>query len=161
MNKEICQLYHYNEDDYKLTKNSSEYYAENFVAKELIEKGKKHVHWLNFHSINDKISIEKLAENLNIEKLTIEDVYSEFKRPKIEEYNDYIFFSVKSALVKENNSTILHKERISFILGDNYLISFQEKSSDHFPEVRERIEKKKGKIRFKGPDFLLILKVTL
>jgi magnesium transporter len=49
----------------------------------------------------------------------------------------------------------LNKERISFILGDNYLVSFQERSSDHFTEVRERLEMRKGKICYKGPDFLL------
>ena len=60
------------------------------------------------------------------------------------------------ALPKEGpNHYDLEKERISFIIGDNYLISFQEKPSDHFPTVRERIEHKRGKVRYKGPDFLL------
>ncbi|NDE11775.1 MAG: hypothetical protein EBZ95_14640 [Chitinophagia bacterium] len=53
-------------------------------------------------------------------------------------------------LTIENN-----QEQISFILGENYLISFQEKAADHFSDVRERIIKARGKIRTKGPDFLL------
>ncbi|MEN9400722.1 MAG: hypothetical protein RL632_1825, partial [Bacteroidota bacterium] len=66
-----------------------------------------------------------------------------------------IFFTVKSALPAENNTFLMHQEQISFILGKHYLISFQAKSSDHFTDVRGRIEHKRGKIRMKGPDFLL------
>ena len=44
---------------------------------------------------------------------------------------------------------------MSFIVGDNYLMSFQNGHSGHFPNVRDRIENRRGKIRFKGPDFLL------
>jgi magnesium transporter len=62
---------------------------------------------------------------------------------------------VRSALPAENNIFVLQQEQISFILGKNYLISFQQKSSEHFTDVRDRIEKKRGKIRYKGADFLL------
>ena len=49
-----------------------------------------------------------------------------------------------------------HSYGLSFALcWKLYLISFQNKSSDHFVDVRNRIEKKRGKIRLKGPDFLL------
>lgn len=147
----ICQLYNYDKDSYLLTRNSPQYYAENFASHELRD-GK--VHWLNFHSTKDRPSIEKLCDNLGIEKLTVDDIYKDFKRPKLEEYNNYLFFKIKSALPQEN-SLYLEKENISFILGEKYLISFQEKSSDHFPDVRDRIEQKRGKIRMKDADFLL------
>lgn len=153
--KQLCQLYHYDEESYLMTQNSPKYYADNFAELEIKGNQDKKKHWLNFHSIEDRISIEKLAENLKIERLTVEDIYAEFKRPKIEEYTNYIFFSVRSALIKEANNNHLKTEKISFILNEEFLISFQEKSSDHFTDVRDRIEKKRGKIRIKGPDFLL------
>jgi magnesium transporter len=87
--------------------------------------------------------------------LSVEDVYTEKRRPKLEEYPNYMFFSIRSALPHTDSNVILRQEQISFILGKNYLISFQERSSDHFTDVRDRIEKKRGKIRFKGADFLL------
>ena len=146
-----CQLYDYDSESYILTKNTSEFYAEYFAEQ---QKQNKKTHWLNFHSINDKSQIEKLCQNLAIETLTFEDIYKEFKRPKLEEYDNYLFFKIKSALPKEN-SLEFQQESISFIVGANYLVSFQERSSDHFPDVRDRIEKKRGKIRLKGTDFLL------
>jgi magnesium transporter len=96
-----------------------------------------------------------LCEHLDIELLSVEDIYTEKRRPKLEEYPNYMFFSVRSALPIIGEGERLEQEQVSFILGKNYLISFQEKSSDHFTDVRDRIEKKRGKIRFKGPDFLL------
>lgn len=147
----ICQLYEYDIDSYLLTKNTPQYYAENFASTEI--KDAKN-HWLNFHSVKDRESIEKLCVNLGIERSTSEDIYTDFKRSKLEEYNNYLFFKVKSALPRKN-SFYLEEEGISFILSERYLLSFQEKSSDHFPDVRDRIENHRGKIRTKGTDFLL------
>lgn len=146
-----CQLYEYDAQSFLLTKNTPAYYAENFDAAELTD-GK--IHWLNFHSIEDRNNIELLCDNLGIEKLTVEDIYKDLKRPKLEEYENYLFFKIKSALPKNNVATLV-KENISFVLGPKYLISFQDKSSDHFTDVRDRIESKRGKIRLKEADFLL------
>lgn len=147
-----CQVYKYDNDFFLVTKNSPEYFAKEFVSTEI---QKDQVVWLNFHDISDRLSIEKLGESLSIDKLSIEDIFKEKHRPKLEEYPNYLFFSIRSALPDEKNIFILEQEQISFILGEHYLISFQAKKSDHFTDVRMRIEKKRGKIRVKGPDFLL------
>jgi magnesium transporter len=111
--------------------------------------------WLNFHSLKNRSEIELICGNNSIDKLIVESIFTGTKRPRIEEYADYVFFSIHSALIKEPSKFELKKEKISFVLGDNFLMSFQERSSDHFPVVRERLEAGRGKIRTKGPDFLL------
>ncbi|MNU82924.1 Magnesium transport protein CorA [compost metagenome] len=149
---EAVQLYKYNLDAYSLEKNSEDYFAETFNPFEDMNS----TYWLNFHSMQNKEAIHKLCDKLCIDKILQEDLFDQNKRTRLEEYSEYVFFSIVSALPKEGvNNYDLKKERIRFIIGDNYLISFQEKQSDHFPTVRERIEYKRGKIRFKGPDFLL------
>ncbi|MFM7661687.1 MAG: magnesium/cobalt transporter CorA, partial [Bacteroidota bacterium] len=110
---------------------------------------------LNYDDLQDRNSIETLCKNLQIENLNIENIYDQSRRPKVEEYSNYMFFSVKSALPSEKNEDLLFQENISFILNKNYLISFQDQSSDHFTYVRDRIEKGRGKIRTKEADFLL------
>lgn len=147
-----CQLYKYDQDFFLVTRNTPEFFSTEFME---VAHDKDHVSWLNFHDLDARVPIEKLCENLKIERLSVEDIYTEKKRPKLEEYPNYMFFSVRSALPTENNIFILQQEQISFILGENYLISFQQKSSDHFTEVRDRIEQKRGRIRSKGADFLL------
>jgi magnesium transporter len=147
-----CQLYKYNATFYAVKKENSEFFGSNFSENEL---DNDHVAWLNFHGLDDLKSIEVLCYRLEIDKLTIENIHAAKGRPKVEEYPKYMFFHVKSALPTENDSTLLNQEQISFILGENYLISFQEKAADHFSDVRDRIIKARGKIRTKGPDFLL------
>jgi magnesium transporter len=149
---ETCQLFKYDREFFLVTKNSPEYFATNFNQSEM---DGNHVEWLNFHSIQDTEHITSLCENLNVDKLVVEDIYTEKQRPKVEEYQNYIFFSVRSALPIDSDSHLLQQEQISFLLGEDYIISFQQKKSDHFTEVRERIESNKGKIRSKGPDFLM------
>ena len=148
----ICQLYKYDHDFFMVTKNTAQFFAENFHKNEI---DGDYVSWLNFHSVSHREQVDHLCANLNIDRLTVEDIYSAKARPKLEEYTNYMFFSIRSALPHTNGAAILRQEQISFILGKNYLISFQERSSDHFTEVRERIEKNRGKIRNKDADFLL------
>lgn len=137
---------------YFLTKDSPENFAVDFKNH---TEDSDYVSWLNFHDLSNKAAIETLCNNLDIDRLTYDDINSPQKRPKLEEYDNYIFFTVKSAVPAENDTFSMYQEQISFILGKHYLISFQAKSSDHFKEVRGRIEQKRGKIRMKGPDFLL------
>jgi magnesium transporter len=149
---QTCQLYKYDREFFLINKNSPAYFAEEFIENTI---DPDYVSWLNFHSLDEKVHIEHLCEHLQIDKLSVEDIYMEKRRPKLEEYQHYMFFSVRSALPDENNDFSLHQEQISFVLGKHYLISFQEKFSDHFNDVRDRIERKRGKIRLKGADFLL------
>jgi magnesium transporter len=151
MQQKPVQHYRYNAEVTTLTKEDEAYFATHFRPEEEPEM----THWLNFHSMKEGESIIRLCNQLGIDKLIQEDLFKGTKRPRLEEYDHYLFFSIISALPTESNSFDLKKERVSFILGDNYLISFQEHVSDHFPEVRDRIEMKKGKLCFKGPDFLL------
>lgn len=147
-----CQLYKYQNDFFLATTDTAAHFAQEFHQDELDQN---YVSWLNFHGLNDHESIKKLCQNLAIDPLTIEDIFTEKRRPKIEEYQHYMFFSIRSALPIQSDSSQLLQEQISFVLGTNYLVSFQEKSSMHFADVRDRIEKKRGKIRTKGADFLL------
>ena len=147
-----CQLYKYNSSFYAIEKDEANHFVNDFIESEI---DPDYVSWLNFHSLSDRDSIEKICTKLGVDKLSIEGIHNIIRRPKVEEYPNYMFFSVKSALPDDSDISSLDQEQITFILGKNYLISFQEKSSEHFKDVRDRIEKARGKIRSKGTDFLL------
>ena len=147
-----CQLYKYNTSFFAIEKDEADHFVNDFVEAEI---DSDYVSWLNFHSLSDRESIEKICLKLGVDKLSIESIYDAIRRPKVEEYPNYMFFSVKSALPDHSDISTVYQEQITFILGKNYLISFQEKSSDHFTDVRDRIEKARGKIRSKATDFLL------
>jgi magnesium transporter len=55
----------------------------------------------------------------------------------------------------ENKTQKVSVEQVSFILGKNYLISFQETEGDVFDFIRERLRNGKGRIRKLGSDYLM------
>ena len=148
----VCQWYQYNSDNCDISQESETYFSENFDTKEI---DPLKVHWLNFHNISNKDAIAHFFAKQGYDSLVLEDVYARLRRPKLEEYDEYLFFSLRSVLPPSSNRAPLEQEQLSFLLGKNYLISLQEKRSDFFKEVRDRIELKKGKIRDRGSDFLL------
>lgn len=54
----------------------------------------------------------------------------------------------------ENNNEV-DVEQISLILGENFVISFQERPGDVFDPIRDRIRNAKGRIRKMGVDYLV------
>lgn len=147
----ICQLYTYDENGHSLDQNTAQHFAKNFSL-DTLKKDK--VQWLNYHSVEFRDELSDVFNNLEISPFILEDVYKLEKRPKVEEYANCIFFKVQS-LLPEKDETHLNKESVSFILGDNFLITTQEQKSGHFNAVRDRIENKKGKLCYKGADYLL------
>jgi len=148
-----CQLYTYNSKECLKIEEDETYFAEgNFDVRNL---SGDHSYWLNYHRLTEKIKIEQFFDKQHIDRHVLEDVYARLRRPKLEDYDDFLFFSIRSVLPPSSNTSPLVQEQLSFVLGKNYLISMQEKRSDHFPEVRDRLELKKGKIRDRGADFLL------
>jgi len=112
--------------------------------------------WLNLHGLNDESIIESIGDFLKVDNFMLSDVVNTTKRSKLEEYQDVIFFNIKSILPVENSDNI-QVEQISFLLKKEILVSFQEKRSDFFMHVRERIRTHSGLVRDKKSDYLLYL----
>lgn len=70
------------------------------------------------------------------------------QRPKFEEREKYISFFLKMIYLNKKSDEIEY-EQISFILGEGYLITFQEKTGNIFNNLQERIENGIGKLRNK------------
>lgn len=115
----------------------------------------KQVNWINFHGIHEVKLFEEMAKIMEIERLTIRHIVDTTQRPKLEEYDHYLFFTIKSILERVEDEVEI--EQLSFILGKEYLISFQEKVGDHFEHIRGRIRDNLGLVRKKNEDFLLYL----
>ncbi len=110
-------------------------------------------YWLNFHGIHDVKIIRQIGEATNLDRLTIRQILDTTQRPKVEEYDYYLFLSVKSILKGELGE--LKVEQLSFVLGPHYVISFQEEIGDHFDGIRNRLTEGLGLLRRKESDYLL------
>ncbi len=112
--------------------------------------------WLNVHGLNDNVVVKSIGDYLGIDNFMLSDILNTSKRTKLEEYHDTLFFNIKS-LLPEEDSTNINVEQISFLLKNGVLVSFQEKRSDFFTHIRERIRTHSGIVRDKKADYLLFL----
>jgi magnesium transporter len=115
--------------------------------------------WFNLHGLHEENIIENIGNYLQLDSLVVQNILDTTIRPKVQEYEEYIFFSVKS--INPENARVF--EQISFVLSENYLLSFQERRGDHFSHIRERIRQNKGIICKMGHDYLqyLLLEAVL
>lgn len=111
------------------------------------------VRWINVNGIHNINLIESLGKCLDLHPLTLEDIVNTAHRPKIEEFPGYIYGVLKmiSYDETENRAEIEH---VSLVLGENCVVSFQEKDGDVFDTVRERLRTAKGRIRSMKADYL-------
>ena len=114
------------------------------------------VKWFNIHGLHDVELIKQIGEMLAVEAFIISDILNVSRRSKMEELDQVLFFSIKSVL-PGNDYDALAIEQISFLLKDNVLVSFQEKKSDFFTHIRERIKTHSGIVRKRKNDYLLYL----
>ena len=109
--------------------------------------------WININGLHDTDKIRSIAEGFGLHPLVVEDIVYTGQRPKMEEYDDYLFFVIKMMRYDKDSQKIIN-EQLSIILGSNFLLTFQEQPGDVFDPVRNRIRKKNGRIRNVGVDYL-------
>ncbi|NVM26400.1 MAG: magnesium/cobalt transporter CorA [Desulfobacterales bacterium] len=116
-------------------------------------KDRPTVTWINIDGIHQVEVIEKIGTHFGTHPLILEDIMNTGQRPKMEDFENYIFVVVKMIYYDDKDNEI-RAEQLSVILGSDFVISFQEKEGDVFDPVRERIRNGKGRIRKMKTDYL-------
>jgi magnesium transporter len=97
------------------------------------------------------IEIQEIGKCFNLHNLVLEDIKTD-NRPKIEEYENYLFIILKSFKIYKNK---IVTKQVSLILGEQFVISFQEEGTDLFDSVEKQIKISESEIRRNKNDFLL------
>jgi magnesium transporter len=103
--------------------------------------------------LHDIKLIEEIGRHFQIHPLTLEDIVNTSQRPKWENFENYLYIVLKMLHFRESDNLVT-SEQVSLIVGEKFLISFQEAAGDVFDPVRERIRKGRGRIRQGGCDYL-------
>lgn len=111
--------------------------------------------WINLNGLNHVNEIEALGQNFDLHPLVLEDIVNISQRPKIDEYDDYIFIVLKMLYYDEQSQIV--SEQVSLVLGPDYVLTFQESEGDVFDSVRDRIRHSKGRVRTMQADYLLYI----
>ncbi|HBS85074.1 MAG: magnesium and cobalt transport protein CorA [Bacteroidetes bacterium GWF2_38_335] len=147
----LLHLFSYNEKEFSETRP--------FPVKDLVSldyNREDKTTWLNLYGLHDVDVVMKIGSLTGTDKMVLEDLLNTHHRPKIEEFPGYFFFTLKVLKMK---SQVLETEQISFIVSQNYLISFQEDLGDFFDHIRDRIRNNTGAVRQKKGDYLLYLMI--
>ena len=111
------------------------------------------VTWINVTGISKVTDLEKVGECFKIHPLVLEDILEAGQRPKVEDYDDYLYIVLNSIRPAAEGEE-LAAEEISLVLGPHYLLSFYSGDGDIYAPIRERLLQAKGRIRKLGADYL-------
>ncbi len=111
------------------------------------------VTWFNVDGLHNAELMDEIAKAFELDNLILADVMNVNSRPKVQEYPNCVFISIKMLQYDEATDEIT-VENLSLILTERVLISFQEKKGDVFDPIRERIRAGKKRIRNSGTDYL-------
>ncbi len=111
------------------------------------------VSWININGLHDMDLIRETGKGFGLHPLTLEDILNTGQRPKMEEYDSYLFMTLKMMKYDEDKRMVT-SEQLALVQGDTWLLTFQERPGDVFEPVRERIRKKRGRVRTSSADYL-------
>ena len=109
--------------------------------------------WLNVHGVHDVDLIKQIGALFSLHPLVIEDILNTEQRPKIDEFENYIFLETRN-FYYDRTTMSATSEQISLVLGHNFLLTFQERATGAFEPIRERLRASRAQIRELGVDYL-------
>jgi len=109
--------------------------------------------WVNLYGLHDPALMSEIGRAFNLHPLVLEDILNTGQRPKLDSYENYLYFVARFFLYDKDTMTI-SSEQISIVLGHNFVLTFQERRSGSFDPVRERLRADKGIVRKCGADYL-------
>lgn len=135
----------------------SKTHYQHFQTKDVTEAYKyedeTHITWINVNGLSDTEAIITLGNYFELHPLIQEDIVNTHQRPKIDEYDDFLFIVFK--MLHYNDQEQLTREHVSMVVGKDYVLTFQESQGDVFDDLRERLVHGRGRIRGAGADYLM------
>ena len=109
--------------------------------------------WLNIDGVHEVDVIEKVGSLFDLDPILLSDIMHTNQRPRIVEYDNCIFLVLYMLRFDKESGGII-SEQLSLVIGENYLLTFQEQNGDVFEPVRNRLRNGRKRIRSSGSDFL-------
>ncbi|MEX2574662.1 MAG: magnesium/cobalt transporter CorA [Balneolaceae bacterium] len=112
--------------------------------------------WIHIRGLHDVEKLRSVWDYFELHPLVQEDIVSISQRPKVEQYSNAVFIVLRMIKSKtgDDDSLVLQTEQISIVLGDNYVLSFQESNEPVFDPILKRLELSNTRLRRFGPDYL-------
>ncbi|MES2517863.1 MAG: magnesium/cobalt transporter CorA [Bacteroidota bacterium] len=127
-----------------------------------LELASDRTYWLNIDGIHEAKVIETVGKIFDLHPLVMEDILNTQQKPKFEYYDDEQLFVTFKMIEFNPYTREIEVEHLSFILGEGFVISFQEeRTRDIFDPIIQRLKTSAGKTRKNGADYLLYALIDL
>ena len=114
------------------------------------------INWLKVCGLENTAVIQDICECFDINRLVLQDILNVEHPTKIEEHEKYTVVILKQFNLKEEDPlNELQQEQLCLILGDNYVLTFQEYDTPFFDDIVIAVRNNILKIRGKQSDYLL------
>jgi magnesium transporter len=107
--------------------------------------------WIDVQGLADVDAVRRIGERFALHPLAIADIVHTHQRPKTEIYDGFVLVVLRRPVPGAG----FDSEQISFVMGDGFMLTFQERHGDCFDPVRERLRQKGARIMGGGSGYLL------
>lgn len=102
-------------------------------------------HWIDIRGYADIALLEQITADFNIHPLQMEDVISDYQRPKADAEGENLFFI--SRMLEFLPDQAIDDDQMSIFAGVNYILTFQSDYCDCLDVLRNRIRTGRGVVR--------------
>jgi magnesium transporter len=106
--------------------------------------------WIDVEGLGDVDKIRAIGQRHNLHPLTLEDIVQTAQRPKVETYDGYLFIMLRLPHYRQGLVT----DPLAIVLGEGFVLTFGERSSDALDAVRHRLTQAGSRMRNRQIDYL-------
>ncbi|MBN2493379.1 MAG: magnesium/cobalt transporter CorA [Deltaproteobacteria bacterium] len=110
----------------------------------------RRVVWIHVQGLDDEGLLQYIGEIFRVHPLALADVMHTAQRPKVEAYADQCF----AILRMPADAGTLGTEQLALVVGQGFVLSFQDQGGDCLEPVRDRLRKSIGRMRDRGAGYL-------
>jgi magnesium transporter len=108
--------------------------------------------WVDVQGLGDDATIRAIGDAFELHPLALEDAVNVPQRAKTELYEHHQLVIARTPQLDDGGN--VRAPQVCFIIGQHYLVTFQERSYGFFDPIRKRIEAGLGAIRSGGAGYL-------
>lgn len=115
------------------------------------------VAWVDVQGVGDRHLLEQFGRELGLHRLLVADIGNVGQRAKVEDYDDVLFVVVRMTTIEESGR--VRSEQVSVVVGDRWVVSFQETYGDCLDPLRDRIRSGRQMLRAGGSGYLAVMMI--
>jgi magnesium transporter len=108
--------------------------------------------WVDVQGLGDEAILRAIGDTFALHPVALENAVNVPQRAKSELYQGHQLVIARTPLIGEDE--LVRTPQVCFVIGERYLLTFQERYFGFFDPVRERLQDGLGPMRKEGPDYL-------